>query len=109
MKKSLKLFLLLTSAFLFYSCNNTFDPNAPFRQRYALNGIMRNDTTLQIVTISKSYEPADGFNPLTSHQDPAVTNAQVNMWYKDNLYQMRDTTIVRHDTWILFIAIMLTI
>jgi len=98
MKKSLKLFLLLTSAFLFYSCNNTFDPNAPFRRRYALNGIMRNDTTLQIVTISKSYEPADGFNPLTSHQDPAVTNAQVNMWYKDTLYQMRDTTIVRHDT-----------
>lgn len=98
MKKILKLFLLLIAAFSIYSCNNTFSPNAPFRQRYALNGIMRSDTTLQIVTLTRSYEPADGFNPQTNHQDPAITNAQVSMWYKDTLYQMRDTTIMRQDT-----------
>jgi hypothetical protein len=59
---------------------------------------MRSDTTLQIVTLTGSYEPGDGFNPLTNHQNPAIANAQVNMWYKDTLYQMRDTIIMRQDT-----------
>ncbi len=81
-----------------YSCNNTFDPNATFRERYALNGIMRSDTTLQIVTLSKSYELGSNFNPLSNNQDPAVVGAQVNMWYRDTLYPMKDTTIARQDT-----------
>lgn len=98
MKKFSALFLLILSALFLYSCNNTFDPNAPFRERYALTGIMRSDTTLQIVTLSKSYEPGDGVNPLTNNQDPAIIGAQVNLWYRDTLYPMRDTTFVRVDT-----------
>jgi hypothetical protein len=98
MKKLVKLLYLITIALTFYSCNNNFEPNAPFRERYALNGIMRSDTNLQVVTLSKSYEPANGINPLTNTEDPSIANAQVNMWYRDTLYQMRDTTIARQDT-----------
>lgn len=98
MKKIALILFIVISALLFYACNNTFDPNAPFRERYVLSGIMRNDTSLQIVTLSKSYQPGDGYNPFTNTKDPAVIGAQVNLWYRDTLYPMRDTTIVRQDT-----------
>ena len=81
-----------------YSCNNTFDPNAPFRERYSLNGIIRSDTSLQIVTLSSSYLAGNDFNPLSNNQDPAIVDAQVKMWYKGIMYPMRDTTIPRQDT-----------
>ena len=98
MKKFGILLSAIFLALLCYSCNNTFDPNAPFRERYALNGIMRNDTTMQIVTLTRSYQPSDGVNPLSNTQDPAIVGAEVNLWYKDTLYPMRDTTFVRTDT-----------
>ena len=98
MKKYVILLIMISLAMINYSCKNTFDPNAPFRERYALNGILRSDTTMQIVTLSRSYVPGDGFNPSTNNQDPAVIGAQVNIWYRDTLYPMRDTTIVRTDT-----------
>ncbi len=98
MKKFGMLFSAIFLAMLCYSCNNTFDPNAPFRERYALNGIMRSDTTLQIVTLTRSYQPSDGVNPLSNTQDPAIVGAEVNLWYKDTLYPMRDTAFVRTDT-----------
>ena len=97
--KKLGIFLfIITAALLNLSCENILNPNAPFRERYALTGIMRSDTTLQVVTLTRSYEPADGFNPLTNTQDPAITGAEVNIWYKDTLYELRDTTLVRQDT-----------
>ncbi len=98
MKKTGMLLILFSFALLDYSCNNAFDPNAPFRERYVLTGIMRSDTTLQVVTLTRSYEPSDGINPLSNTQDPAIVGAQVNLWYKDTLYEMRDTTLVRIDT-----------
>jgi len=98
MKKYVMLLIITSLAMVNYSCKNTFDPNAPFRERYVLNSILRSDTTLQIVTLSRSYEPADGFNPSTNNQDPAVIGAQVNIWYKDTLYPLRDTTFVRIDS-----------
>lgn len=98
MKKVGILFFIVTAALLNYSCENTLNPNAPFRERYVLTGIMRSDTSLQVVTLTRSYRPADGFNPLTNTQDPAVIGAEVNIWYKDTLYELRDTTLVRQDT-----------
>ncbi len=98
MKKFLIILSTIISASLFYACHNTFEPNAQFRERYDLTGIMRNDTSLQIVTLTGSYVPGDQYNPLTNTQDPAVIGAQVNLIYKDKVYPMRDTTIVRQDT-----------
>ncbi|MCL5028099.1 MAG: DUF4249 domain-containing protein [Bacteroidetes bacterium] len=83
---------------VFYSCDVPLNPNAPFRQRYALTGIMRNDASVQLITLTKSYQPSDGLNPLSNTNDPAVIGAEVNMWYRDTLYELRDTTILRTDT-----------
>ncbi len=96
--KDISIIILLILAVEFYSCDVPLNPNAPFRQRYALTGIMRNDTSVQIVTLTKSYQPTDGLNPLTNTIDPAVIGAEVNMWYRDTLYELRDTAIARTDT-----------
>ena len=98
MKKFLIISSIIAPTILCCSCNNTFEPNAPLRVRYVLNGIMRSDTSLQVVTVSKSYEPNDGYNPMTSTQDPAVIGARISLLYKDSIYTMRDTVIARIDT-----------
>jgi hypothetical protein len=97
MKKTLIIITALY-ALVFYSCDVPLNPNAPFRQRYVLTGIMRNDTSLQVVTLTKSYQPSDGLNPKSNTQDPAVIGAEVNIWYRDTLYELRDSTAIRTDT-----------
>ncbi len=98
MKKFILFFIIIVSVLFNYSCNDSLNPEAPFRQRYALTGVMRSDTSLQVVTITKSYLPVDGLNPLTNKTDPAIVGARVDMWYRDTLYPMRDTAIVRQDS-----------
>ena len=91
---SILLFLVIIGI---YSCNDVVNPNAPFRERFILNGIMRNDTSYQVVTLSHSYQP-DNFDPLNYKEDPAIINAEVNIYYKAKLFHMRDTSIARTDT-----------
>jgi len=91
---SILLFLVIIGT---YSCNDVVNPNAPFRVRFILNGIIRSDTSYQVVTLSRSYQP-DNNDPLTYKEDPAVVNAEVNIYYKNELYHMRDTSITRTDS-----------
>ena len=97
MKKIGCIIILLSLGFINYSCDNTINPNAPFRQRYVLNGVMRSDSSLQVVTLTQSYRPPS-LDPYSYTKDPSVTGAQVNLWYRDTLYEMRDTTISRTDS-----------
>ena len=98
MRKYCLYIVLFAVAIFNYSCNDSLNPDAPFRQRYALTGIMRSDTSYQVVTLTKSYMPSEGLNPLTNTNDPAIVGAEVNMWYRDTLYPLRDTTIARQDS-----------
>lgn len=96
--KRLVLSAIVIIAFVFLSsCDDTLNPNAPFRERFSLNGIMRSDTSFQVITISHSYQPSDN-NPLSYTEDPSITNAEVNVYYNNKLYRMRDTSIARNDT-----------
>jgi len=79
---------------LLYSCEVPLNLDAPFRQRYVLNGIMRNDSSIQYVTITKSYRPANDNNPSTDTSDKSVTGAYVNIWYMDTAYTLRDSSVV---------------
>ncbi len=98
MRKLILITALTASALLIFSCNNSVNPNAPFRQRYVLTGIMRSDTNYQVVTLSKSYQPEGGINPLSDSTDPAIVGAEVNIWYRDTLYRLRDSAIARTNT-----------
>ena len=95
--KILTIIILFGVALLNYSCNEQISPNAPFRERYILNGIMRSDTSYQVVTISHSYQP-EGLDPLEYKTDPVIGNADVNIYYNYKLYHMRDTVVVRTNT-----------
>jgi hypothetical protein len=96
--KQVLLFILTLSSIIFYSCEVPLNPNAPFRQRYVLTGIMRNDTSAQVITLTKNYQTSTGLNPASDTVDPAVTDAEVNIWYRDSLYQLRDSAIARTNT-----------
>jgi len=97
MKKLLFLLLIFFPVLFFASCSNTLNPYAPFRERYALSGIIRSDTSLQVITVSRSYQPPN-YNPGADTENVAVLGAEVNMWCNDTLYALRDTSIPRSDT-----------
>ena len=95
MKKAILLFSLLAS-FYFLSCDDSFNPYAPFTEDYVLNGIMRGDTSYQVVTLTHSYQP-NSPDPLTYKNDPAIVGAQVELTYDNKVYVLRDSSIVRTD------------
>lgn len=98
MKKTALYICIAFFVLISFSCNNTLEPNAAFRERYVLTGIMRSDTTLQVVTITHTYRPETTTNPYTYTDEPYVIGAEVNMWYREKLYEFRDTTLSRIDT-----------
>lgn len=97
MKKYILILILFTAALTNYSCDQSINPNAPFRERFILSGIVKGDTSYQIVTLTHSYQP-DGLNPLEYVNDPVLNNAEVNIYYDNKLYHMRDTVVVRTNT-----------
>lgn len=97
MKRVLFYLIIIFIVFISYSCNNNFDPNAPFRERYVLNGIIRSDTSLQVITITHTYRPPES-DPNSYTDSPYIEGAEVNMWYKYKLYELRDTVLQRNDT-----------
>ncbi|MFH1197520.1 MAG: hypothetical protein V1720_17600 [bacterium] len=97
MKLALNLVLFIVLAFLIYSCEEEFSPNAEFRNIYILNCVLRGDTAVQSAVISKNYA-VEGTDPYTNTIDPAIMGADIRIWYKDTVYRMRDTTIARTDT-----------
>jgi len=96
MKKYILILVLFALALINYSCDQSINPNAPFRERFILNGIMKSDTSYQIVTLTHSYQP-EGYDPKEYVDDPAINNAEVNIYYNNQLYHMRDTVIARKD------------
>ena len=94
-KKVILLFLLLISLY-FISCDDSFNPYAPFTEDYILNGIIRGDTTYQVVTLTHSYQPKST-DPLTYKNDPAIVGARVELTYDNKVYELRDSSITRTD------------
>ncbi len=96
MKKVILLFPLLVS-FYFISCDDSFNPYAPFTEDYVLNGIVRGDTSYQVVTLTHSYRP-NGTDPLAYKNDPAIAGARIELMYDNKIYVLRDSSITRTDT-----------
>src|ERR1035437_8835359 len=97
MKKNLSLFICFVTMFISFSCDESFNPKAPFKERYVLNCIIRGDSASQVAILSKTYD-VSGFDPNTNNVDPSISGAQVYLKWKGKLYQLRDSSIARTDT-----------
>lgn len=85
-------------AFSFFnSCSEDFDPYGEFVQQYALNCIIKVDSTRQMATLSRSYEPQN-IDPNNGTFDPFISGALVQIIYRDSVYTLRDTLIQRADS-----------
>src|ERR1035437_39316 len=97
MKKDLSLFICFVTMFISFSCDESFNPKVPFKERYVLNCIIRGDSATQVAILSKTYD-VSGFDPNTNNVDPSISGAQVYLKWKGKLYQLRDSSIARTDT-----------
>ena len=97
MKKQVLIFIIFILSFVFFSCEENFEPFTEKKDTYILNCLLRNDTTFQALYVSHSYQP-NGFNPYTISTDPVVRNADVRVWINDSVYIFRDTIVLRTDT-----------
>jgi hypothetical protein len=97
MKKNIILTVCTFITIVSFSCDESFNPKAPFKEQYVLNCIIRGDSTTQVALLSKTYD-VTGFYPTTNDIDPAVTGAQVYLKWKGKMFQLRDSSIVRSDT-----------
>jgi hypothetical protein len=84
---------IILAIFFLFSCEAPFNVDAPFRQRYVLNGIMRNDSSVQYVTITRTYRPPNETNPSSDTSDKSIIGANVNIWYQDTIYTLRDSSL----------------
>ena len=96
MKKKIS-FIVILFTFLFISCEENFDPYGDFVEKYAFTCILKSDQTMQTATLSRTYRP-DGFDPYANTTDPAITGADIRVWYNDTVFVFRDTSTVRTDT-----------
>ncbi len=78
-------------------CSDSFSPKAVYEQDYSLNCVIRGDDSIQIATITRSYD-VEGFDPYQNKYDPSVLGASVHLIYKGKTYKFRDTSVTREDT-----------
>lgn len=91
------LILLAASVFLFYSCEEDFNPYAEYKESYALTCILKSDSTFQVATLSHSYPPGE-FNSGNGAVDPSIVGADIRIWYGDSVYIFKDSSVTRTDT-----------
>lgn len=89
MKKSFFILIVVISLY-FLSCDESFNPFTDFKQDYGVACILRSDTTLQLISISKSYpnSPDAGKTSKFLFED----GADVRIWYQDSVYRFKDTS-----------------
>jgi len=92
----LKFLIIIAVLALTYACEEDLNPNAEFLERNILTSVLRSDSSLQVITLSRSYE-IDGIDPMTNNEDHYIKGADVKVWYKDQVYQFIEDTLGRID------------
>jgi hypothetical protein len=93
MKNNL-LTLIFWIMLLTYSCSDSFNPIAEFKEDYVLTCIIKSDSSFQIATLSHSYS-GEGNDPALNTEDPSIIGADIRVWIGDSVYVFRDSSIVR--------------
>ena len=96
MKKLIFFLLISINIILLISCDDQVDPKTDFKDVYALNCVIRGDTSIQVATITHSYN-VDGYDPLTNTNDPFIKGAIIKLTYDADgkTYTFRDTSVSR--------------
>lgn len=95
-----KIIILLSFVFviaLSFACEESFSPKTDFTEQYVLNCILHGDLSKQVATLTRLYE-VDAYDPYENRIDPAVTSADIRIYYDNSVYYLRDSTILRNDT-----------
>jgi len=95
--KNYSIYICLTAALISLSCNESFNPEAPFKEQYVLNCIIRGDSLMQMAVLGETYD-ANGTDPSLNTVDPSIAGAPVYIKWKKQIFQMRDSSIARTDT-----------
>lgn len=89
------LLLLLALTSIFYSCEEDFTADAEFRERFAINCVLADDTTFQAATILRTYRESNSEDRNISPY--IIKGAEVHIWHNDTVYTMRDTVLRMED------------
>ncbi|NWF90326.1 MAG: DUF4249 family protein [Ignavibacteriaceae bacterium] len=94
MKKTI---FLLTMGMIFWSCEEDFNPYGEFKEKFILNCVLRGDSTFQLASLTKSYNPST-FNPNVVSEDASIYGADVRVRIGDSVYIFSDSIVNRADT-----------
>jgi hypothetical protein len=97
MWKYITLLLNVLATLFLLSCNQPFDPRAPFQERLVVFSVLSMDRNAHFVRVERNYMPPD-FDPLAVVDDKAIPSAQVTVTDGIATYRLRDTTLPRLDT-----------
>ncbi|MEJ2616208.1 MAG: DUF4249 family protein [Ignavibacteriaceae bacterium] len=86
-KNLIKILIIFIISVLIISCENDLTPVVNFKQQYALNCIIRGDTTLQYAAILRSFSKED-----FSTESAFVPGALLKLSYDGKDYFFRDTS-----------------
>jgi|GEM_PF-677092 len=89
---------LVVLCLILESCKSDFNINAPYQNVYVLNCILRNDTSVQYALISKNYFTENGTVPPPNSIEQNIKGANIQIFYHDSVFVMRDTTIQLADS-----------
>lgn len=79
MKKFYCTFTILVTLIFAYSCEENFDPFGDVKDTYALNCIIRGDSTFQTATLSRSYM-IENYDPYSNTEDNSIKGAFIRLW-----------------------------
>lgn len=85
---------IIVSITSFISCDDNVNPKSELQEIYALNCILRGDSTYQVATISKAYD-VDGFDPSANTNETFVAGATIKVYYRNSVFVFRDTLLQR--------------
>lgn len=90
MKRIIFFLSIAAISFSSFSCEESFNPKAEFRERYVLNSLIDCNNALQKVYVMRSYD-TDG-NPADYGEDLYVRDAEVKVWYDGAVYIFQDSS-----------------
>jgi hypothetical protein len=96
MSRNFTVFLSFLATLFLLSCNQSFDPRAPFQQELIVFSVLSTDRSAQFVRVEGDYMP-EGYDPLSSSNNKAVLGASVIMSDGSSTYRLRDSSFLRQD------------